>query len=302
MNTGNIKGYERVLVLCISPPSIFSINTEGEDFQMIAENLLGIPDGVQVDEEKNVIYWTNMGQAFPSKETFDRKDGSIEVMDLDGQNRHNLIGGGALTTPKQIFLDKESSLLYWCDREGCGVFRCKTDGSEMTTLIDQSTQLGDKNDIMNQCVGIALDRTFNRLIWTQKGPSKGGVGRILSAGLGVPEGENPRNRSDISILASSLPEPIDLEIDQINRKIYWTDRGSPPLGNSLNCANLTTSGLSDIKVVCNGFSEPIGLAIDTASDTAYVGDLEGNIWRVNLVDNSKKIIFKTSAVTGITLL
>ncbi|KZP17117.1 hypothetical protein FIBSPDRAFT_894523 [Athelia psychrophila] len=35
-------------------------------------------------------------------------------------------------------------------------------------------------------------------------------------------------------LYAHLPEPIDLELDTTSRTLYWTDRGDPPLGNTLN--------------------------------------------------------------------
>jgi hypothetical protein len=43
----------------------------------------------------------------------------------------------------------------------------------------------------------------------------------------------PPNRTDIEVLFDGLPEPIDLELDLKNRVLYWTDRGDPPRGNSL---------------------------------------------------------------------
>jgi hypothetical protein len=33
-----------------------------------------------------------------------------------------------------------------------------------------------------------------------------------------------------------VPEPIDLELDLKNRVLYWTDRGDPPRGNTVNRA------------------------------------------------------------------
>jgi hypothetical protein len=39
--------------------------------------------------------------------------------------------------------------------------------------------------------------------------------------------------------SKGLPEPIDLELDLYNHMLYWTDRGDPPRGNTVNRANLT---------------------------------------------------------------
>jgi hypothetical protein len=58
----------------------------------------------------------------------------------------------------------------------------------------------------------------------QKGPTKGGLGRLCRANIDIPNGQNPANRSDIEVLFDQLPEPIDLELDLKNRVLYWTDR------------------------------------------------------------------------------
>ena len=48
-------------------------------------------------------------------------------------------------------------------------------------------------------------------------------------------------RSDIELLYEDLPEPIDLELDSRHRMIYWTDRGDPPRGNTVNRAPMDPS-------------------------------------------------------------
>ncbi|WP_236597081.1 hypothetical protein [Paraburkholderia hiiakae] len=262
---------------------------------MIVDELKGTPDGIQFDKRRNTIYWTNMGL------DFNADDGSIEAIDLNGENRHVLAGKRAFTTPKQLYLDASRELLYWCDREGGAVWRSKTDGSELTRLVDRSSAEGGKSAILNQCVGIALDHANQRILWTQKGPAKGGQGRIFSAGLEMPVGETAANRSDIKVLLKDLPEPIDLEIDAENALLYWTDRGAAPYGNSLNRARLTPDGLLDSQVICVGFAEAIGLAVDAGANAAFVADLGGQIWRVDLETGNKELIFKLGHITGIAL-
>src|SRR5258708_14574494 len=70
-------------------------------------------------------------------------DGSIERADLDGKNRKVIVPEGATHTPKQIHLDKDSSKLYWCDREGMRAMRANLDGSHVETLVE--TGRGDKD-------------------------------------------------------------------------------------------------------------------------------------------------------------
>src|SRR5258706_5559942 len=166
-----------------------------------------------------------------------RNDGSIERAALDGHNRKTIVPEGATFTPKQLHLDKKNGKLYWCDREGMRVMRCNLDGSKVETLVDSSK--GDPRpgpDATKWCVGITVDPERGKIYWTQKGPTKGGSGRIFRTNLEIPRGETAANRSDIEVLFDKLPEPIDLELDLESRVLYWTDRGDPPRGKTVNRA------------------------------------------------------------------
>src|ERR1700719_2591667 len=136
----------RLFFLEASGGRIHSANADGSDRKVIVSGAR-VPDGVVVDVEAGHIYWTNMG--VPSK-----NDGSIERVDLNGQNRVTIIGAGKTFTPKQLHLDKKSGKLYWCDREGKRVMRANLDGSEIETLVDSSK--GDTRpgtDETKVCVG-----------------------------------------------------------------------------------------------------------------------------------------------------
>src|SRR6202041_1271173 len=89
-----------------------------------------LPDGIVVDVNAGLIYWTNMGSS-PSA-----NDGSIERADIDGKNRKVIIPRGVTFTPKQLQLDQKNGKLYWCDREGMRVMRCNLDGSRTEMLVE----------------------------------------------------------------------------------------------------------------------------------------------------------------------
>src|SRR5712671_6924190 len=120
----------RLFYLEASGGRIHSVNADGSDRKVILSGAR-IPDGVVVDVEAGHIYWTNMG--VPSK-----NNGSIERVDLDGQNRVTIIGEGKTFTAKQLHLEKKTRKLYWCDREGMRVMRANLDGSKIETLVDSS--------------------------------------------------------------------------------------------------------------------------------------------------------------------
>src|SRR5438132_12333049 len=143
------KSVGRLYFLEASGGRIHSANADGSDRKVIVSGAR-VPDGLVVDVEAGHIYWTNMG--VPSK-----NDGSLERVDLDGQNCVTIIGEGKTFTPKQLHFEKTSRKLYWCDREGMRVMRANVDGSNIETLVD--TSKGDARpgaDLTKWCVGITV--------------------------------------------------------------------------------------------------------------------------------------------------
>jgi hypothetical protein len=220
--------------------------------------------------EAGHIYWTNMGMPPVN-------DGSIERVDLDGGNRTTIVPSGGTYTPKQLHFDTVDRKLYWGDREGMRVMRCDLDGSNVETLVQ--TGVGeDRHDETKWCVGVAVDHVERHLYWTQKGPSDAGLGRILRAGIDIPAGESAAHRSDIEVVFKDLPEPIDLEIEHATRMLYWTDRGDPPNGNTVNRAPLDGIFYTEPEIVSTHLMEGIGIALDPAHNRMFVTDLGGTIY------------------------
>ena len=285
----------RLFYLDASGGRILTVNTDGSDRKIIVTGGR-IPDGIVVDLQAGNIYWTNMGNPI-------KNDGSIERADLDGQNRKTIVPEGGTFTPKQLHLEKKAGKLYWCDREGMRVMRCNLDGSKIETLVDPSK--GDTRpgtDLTKWCVGIAVDPDRGKIYWTQKGPDKGGKGRLLRANIDIPKGENAANRTDIETLFDALPEPIDLELDLKKRFIYWTDRGDPPRGNTVNRAPMD----SDAKkrpapdIIFNHLMEGIGIALDFKGNRMFITDLSGDVYCAKLDGSEKRILLAAQGnLTGI---
>jgi hypothetical protein len=150
----------------------------------------------------------------------------------------------------------------------------------------------DRRDPRNWCVGIALDVEGGKLYWTQKGPDNAGQGRIFRANLEIPKGQSPANRKDIEVLFDDLPEPIDLDLDLANRMMYWTDRGDPPRGNTVNRAPMDTTppNRKDPQIVFNHLMEGIGLSLDLKSGRMFLTDLGGSVYSASLDGSNKKTL------------
>ena len=271
---------------------LFSMNPDGSGKTFIVTGCR-VPDGVAVDVQAGHIYWTNMG--LPSA-----NDGSIERVDLDGGNRTTIVPGGGTYTPKQLHFDDAGRKLYWCDREGMRVMRCDLDGSNVETLVQTGQGDDDRRDETRWCVGVAVDHLRGHLYWTQKGPSDAGLGMILRAGIDLPAGESAVYRSDIEVVLKDLPEPIDLEIDATSRTLYWTDRGDPPDGNTVNRAALDSIDGSGPEIVVTHLMEGIGIALDPGHNRMFVTDLGGNIYVAGLDgSNHRPIRALQGNLTGI---
>lgn len=153
----------RIVFLDILKGDILTSAAEGDDLKAILTGLKVLPDGIQIDPHHGHLYWTCMG----TRPTLD--DGHIRRCDFDGSNHVTILPPGSTHTPKQLQIDLENDLLYWSDREGMRVMRCKLDGSQVETLIDWRTTLAENNGHEEYwCVGIAIDTRRGLLYWTQK--------------------------------------------------------------------------------------------------------------------------------------
>lgn len=273
---------------------------------------LSLPDGIAVDAAHKRMYWTCMG--IPGK-----WDGAVHSAALDGSDRRTLVAPGRVNTPKQLALDESAGKIYFCDREGLGVYRCNLDGLDLEPLV-LNGEPTTPPDAFKWCVGVAVAPALGKFFWTQKGPAKSGQGRIFCANIVMPSGQSATSRGDVQAVLQGLPEPIDLEFDEASRALYWTDRGEVPFGNSLNRAWLDESGIPRTimtaslsltgekqekkhELLTRNLNEAIGLKLDPGSGHIYIADLGGSIYRYDL-DGKKKerLYFEDSrAFTGITI-
>ncbi len=292
--TSTAKAVGRLFLLDIAAGQVLSINPDGSGKKVLASDV-PLPDGIVVDVEAGHIYWTNM--VVPSK-----NNGYIERADLDGANRKTIVPPGVTFTPKQLHLEKASGKLYWSDREGMRVMRANLDGSEVEILVQTGEGDVDRRDLTKWCVGIAVDPDRGHIYWTQKGPDNAGLGRLLRAGIDIPKGQSATTRKDIEVLYEGLPEPIDIELDRENRLIYWTDRGDPPRGNTVNRAPMDAGrkGRPAPEILFTHLMEGIGIALDLKGGRMFMTDLGGSVYTARLDGSRPTVLLMAQGnLTGI---
>lgn len=284
INVGHNENVGRLFVLDLSGGLVFSVSPSGTEKKVLVTGCRH-PDGIVVDAEVGHIYWTDMGVP-------NLNDGSIERADLDGGNRRTIIAPGDTFTPKQLHLDKKGRKLYWSDREGMRVMRANLDGSSIETLVVAGQGDEDRRDQRKWCVGIAVDADQGYIYWTQKGPDDANQGRLFRAGIEIPKGQTPLDRTDIEVLYDGLPEPIDLEVDPGRRVMYWTDRGDPPLGNTVNRAAMDASqnARRAPEILLTHLMEGIGIALDLKNERMFLTDLAGSVYCAGLDGTGKKTL------------
>jgi hypothetical protein len=294
VTSGSKATVGRLFVLDLSGGRVFSLNEDGSDQKVIVTECRH-PDGIVVDVEAGHIYWTDMGVP-------NLNDGSIERADLDGRNRRMILPQGGTFTPKQLHLDKKNGKLYWSDREGMRVMRSNLDGSKIETLVETGQGDADRRDATKWCVGITVDAERGQIYWTQKGPDDAGQGRIFRASIEIPKGQSACQRTDIEVLFDDLPEPIDLDLDLNSRMLYWTDRGDPPRGNTVNRAPMD----GDLKkrqapeILLTHLVEGIGIALDLKGERMFLTDLGGSVYSAKLNGSDKKtLLYAQGNLTGI---
>ena len=284
----------RLFVLDLSAGRIFSVDTDGGNKKLLISDCR-LPDGITVDAPNGHIYWTNMGDP-------KRDDGSIERMDLDGSNRRWIVPEGGTHTPKQLQLARDSGKLYWSDREGMKVMRCDLDGTHVETLVETGSGDADRADARRWCVGIAVDPVHRQIYWTQKGADNACQGRLFRAGIDLPPGEHPSKRSDIELLYNGLPEPIDIELDLEHRMIYWTDRGDPPRGNTVNRAPMDVAAQDRAapEILFPDLMEGIGIALDVKGRRMFMTDFGGSVYTAALDGSGRRMLmYAQGNLTGI---
>jgi sugar lactone lactonase YvrE len=247
----------------LSASAVFSVGLDGSDLRTLHEAPArsGINDGVAFDPASRRVFWTNMGR--PSAD-----DGWIASCGLDGADFRVVVPPGATFTPKQLAI--ADGRLYWSDREGMAVMRANLDGSGVETLVRAGEGDAHRRDPARWCVGVAVDEARRTLWWTQKGGDDAGEGSIRRTRLDAPG-------RGTEVVFDQLPEPIDLAIDPVGRRLYWTDRGD----NTVSRCRLDYAR-PQREVLVRGLREAIGIAVDPAADRMFYTSLAGDVGSARL--------------------
>ena len=87
-------------------------------------------------------------------------------------------------------------------------------------------------------------------------------------------------------------------IRRSHRVLYWTDRGDPPRGNTVNRVPIDKKAVPEILI--KHLMEGIGIALDVPGGRMFVTDFAGSIYKAKLDGSEKKnFLFAQGNLTGI---
>jgi len=111
----------------------------------------------------------------------------------------------------------------------------------------------------------------------------------------------PEKRLSMLQIFKDLPEPIDLELDPANRTVYWTDRGDPPLGNTVNPAPLDVAAGDAPRVLLDGLQEAIGRLLDLTNRHMFFTDLGGSPYAAAIYGADLRLILEDQGISSASL-
>lgn len=193
---------------------------------------LGYSYGLALDVANGKMYWTEYGP------------GIVRRANLDGSDVENLVApGGQLWGIK---LDLDNRKMYWVEGNGT-IRRANMDGSDVTVLLGSAYSPLD----------IALDLAAGRIYWTES-HTGASVYRIRYANLSDGSGQT-------DLVSSGVISPHLMDIDLINKRLYWTTYGSSSIQRvDLDGSNLQTivTGLNVARgIAVHSIPEPVSLLL-----------------------------------------
>jgi len=206
-------------------------NLDGSNIEDIIIGTSNV-QGIALDLQSDKLYFVDTGT------------NKVHRANLDGTNQEDLIGN--VSSPKGIVLDIPSGHLYFTTAGGTKVRRANLDGSNETALVATDTSAAG---------GIVLDLVNRNMYWADSSQAI-----IKRAGMEIPSGQTPMNRTDVTDIVTGLTNPNWVACDPIKDKLYWTDTGTDKIQRS----NLDGSNQEDI--LATGLLTPLGLALITSSD------------------------------------
>jgi hypothetical protein len=194
----------------------------------------------------------------------------IDLITLQGEDL--IIDSQIITSPYFLDFDSQHQMLYWSDRAEYSIWRKDMNSGEMEKIISTGDWLS----------GIAIDYANGKLYWIAD--DRNATYHIYGSNL---DGSNI-----VEILNRSDDFYLDLKIDPIQQKLYWSSSSLTP---KIFRVNVDGSGFEEIVTMSySSTSYSVYLALDTIGGKIYFFETNGpTLQRCNLDGSSKEILISS---------
>ncbi|KAJ7370894.1 Low-density lipoprotein receptor- protein 6 [Desmophyllum pertusum] len=247
------------------PNAIRRLNiTSGKVEDVLTDSNLGQIEGIAVEWESGLIYWT------------DYTNQRIEVAQLDGKNRRGLITQG-IRNPRGISVDPRNGYMFWISRGSQPrIERATLSGNNKRTLVNLI------RSFLFQPNGLTIDFSGNRLYWIDAF-----FKRLESIDL------NGNNRQYFKTLSTSS-HPYDIVL--YGGVFYFSDATSQSIGKidqatkqSLGSYTGLGSGLSSSNVLGMAMFSPLRQPKGSSTFLLFVDKTQQALYQIPLVSDDSSV-------------
>lgn len=223
------------------------MNSNGTGFKSLVSTGGGMR-GIAIDPVGNEIFWSDVNRHVISK------------ADFHGKNQKDIVAMG-LDFPSDVDIDVGNRKIYWSDPSQNQIGRANLDGTEQTFIIP-SPCISNAGFLCTAGGNLAIDSVKKKLYWTTAYCSDSSCstpstykGDILRSDL---------DGSNIEVVVTAIGRPSSIQVDPIEKKIYWTDY----VNDIVRRSNLDGTRVEDLFVVGEN-NDPNGLALDLKNSYMY---------------------------------
>ncbi len=230
----------------ISPDGFIErLNPNGTGFK----SLLSTGDGargIAVNPVNGEIFWSDVKRRVISK------------INVNGKNQKDIVTT-KLDFPSDVDID--NGKIYWSDQSKNQIGRANLEGTDRAFIIPLPCSL----NIGFFCTAggnLAIDSLKKKLYWTIAYCSDNScstpstyLGDILRSDL---------DGSNIKVVVAAVGRPSSIQIDPVEKKLYWTDY----VNDVVRRSNLDGTGVEDLFVVGEN-NNPNSLALDLKNGYIY---------------------------------
>ena len=210
---------------------------------------LSFPTSIQLDRQNQQMFWVDFGLDRISRASF------------TGAGVQTVFQAASTASLRASTLDVPNNRLYYSNFGNDTISRVNFDGTGNTTILTLPSA--------SIPLGLSLDAAAGHIYFTDNGANM--VRRVNLDGTGL-----------VDLVTTGLDNPVNVQLDPINGKMYWVDFGNSSVSNSGRIERANLDG-SNRQTLISNLPLPEDIALDVLAGQMYWTDgIADQILRANL--------------------